>query len=394
MKRKSLLKDRRIHVIFSITLVAVMGVASITPALPKMAQVLNLTETEVGWLISIFTLPGIFLTPVTGALADQWGRKIVLVPSLFLFAIAGFAIFFVREFSHILILRAIQGMGASALGALNTTLIGDFFKGKHRPEVMGYNASVLSICTASYPLVGGLLAGIAWYYPFVLPLMAIPVGLFVIFGIKEPQIEKLPNFSRYMKEIATNIFRKEVIAIFILSLLTFVILYGAFLTYLPFLLHDTFNLSAPQIGFVLSLSSVVTAIFASQAGKLTAKYGSLNLLKIAFLFYFIVCISIPHQTNLYIFMLPILLFGAAQALNIPSLHTAVANMAPDNLRGAFMSVNGMVLRIGQTVGPLIIGIGYTIHGLTGAYYLSAAIAIIGLVVLFTMLNSQSIKGGK
>ncbi len=389
----NLLKDKRLYVIFSITLIGVLGVASITPALPKISQVFNLNKTQIGFLISAFTFPGIILTPVGGIIADRLGRKTVLIPSLFLFAISGFTIFFVRNYHYILILRVIQGIGAAPLASLNTTLIGDFFKGKLRPQAMGYNASVLSLSTASYPLVGGILAGIAWNYPFIIPLLAMPVGLFVIFGIKEPEIEKMANFRQYAKELSVSITRTEVIAVFILGILTFIILYGPFITYLPFLLDHKFGLTPPQIGLLLSLSSLTTAILASQVGKLTWKYGSLTLLKVAFILYFIVTVMMPSINSLVFFIVPILLFGSAQGLNIPSLHTTVANLAPDNQRGIFMSINGMVIRIGQTIGPLIIGIGYSLYGLFGAYYLGAIMALIGILVAFFMIgDNKKIQG--
>jgi MFS transporter, ACDE family, multidrug resistance protein len=390
MTQHKLLKDRRLYVIFSITLIGVMGVASLTPALPKISQALDLNKSEVALLISAFTFPGIFLTPVAGLFADRVGRKAVLIPSLFIFALAGFSIFFVKNFHLIIILRVIQGIGAAPLGSINTTLVGDFFKGKDRPAAMGYNASVLSLSTASYPLIGGLLAGIAWYYPFIMPLLAIPVGLIVIFGIREPKIEKVSDFNQYIKAISTSIVKKEVIGIFLLGILTFIILYGAFLTYIPFLVSQKFHLEAPQIGVLLSISSLTTAILATQVGRLTNKFGSLSLLKTAFTFYFIVSLVIPHVNHLYLFLLPILIFGSAQALNIPSLQTSLANLAPDNQRGAFMSLNGMVLRIGQTLGPLIIGIGYSIGDMSGVYYLSALVALLGLIVLFTMINAKKI----
>jgi len=391
MRKDSLLNNRKLYVIFSITLIAVMGVASITPAMPQMADALNLSETRIGLLISAFTLPGIFLTPLAGMYADRKGRKKILVPSLFIFAISGFAIFFVRNFNIILLLRVLQGVGAASLGSLNVTLIGDFFKGKQRPAAMGYNASVLSLSTASYPLIGGALAGFAWYYPFVLPLLAIPVGLFVIFGVEEPKFEVSQNLKEYLRAISKSILNKEVLAIFILSVLTFIILYGAFLTYIPFLLKHKFNLSAPGIGLMLSLSSITSAIFATQIGKLTHKFGSLFLLKTAFFLYLMVLLLVPNITSLYLFIVIVLIFGSAQALNMPSLQTVLANLAPDNQRGAFMSLNGMVLRLGQTLGPVIIGIGFTISGLSGAYYLGAFIAIVGLLVLFTMLTEEKMK---
>jgi len=391
MADNKLLKDRRLYVIFSITLIGVMGVASLTPALPKISQALELNKAEVALLISAFTFPGIFLTPVAGVLADRLGRKAVLIPSLFIFGLAGFSIFFIKTFHLIIILRVIQGIGAAPLGSINTTLVGDFFRGKDRPAAMGYNASVLSLSTASYPLIGGALAGIAWYYPFIMPLLAIPVGLFVIFGVREPKFEKVSDFKQYIKAISISIRKKEVIGIFLLGILTFIILYGAYLTYIPFLVSQRFDLEAPQIGILLSISSLTTAILATQVGKLTNKYGSLFLLKTAFIFYLIVSLVIPQVHHLYLFLIPILIFGAAQALNMPSLQTSLANLAPDNQRGAFMSLNGMNLRIGQTLGPLIIGIGYSVGEMNGVYYLSALVALLGLVVLFTMISAKKIS---
>ncbi len=386
------LKNKSLYIIFGITFIAVMGVASITPALPKVAHLLHLTKGQVALLISFFTFPGIFLSPISGILADRYGRKAVIIPSLFLFAISGFALFFVHGFHLMLVLRALQGIGAAPLGSLNTTLIGDYFTGKERPAAMGFNASVLSISTASFPVVGGFLAGITWYYPFVLPLLAIPVGLFVLFGLEEPKIEKTTNLKQYLKDISGNLAHKEVIAIFILGTLTFVILYGAFMTYIPFLLDHKFGLTSAKIGIVFALSSVTMAVVASQIGKLTLKFGSLALFKTAFVIYMLVNLIIPNINSLYFIIIPVMMFGTAQALNIPSLHTSVANIAPDAQRGAFMSLNGMVIRLGQTLGPLVIGIGYSINGMIGAYYLGAGVAAIGILVLFTMIDGEKIKG--
>lgn len=104
-----------------------MGVASITPAFPRIEQELHISEQQVGYLITIFTLPGIFLTPVLGVVADRHGRKKILVPSLLLFGVAGFLCFFMRDYHMLLLFRLLQGIGAASIGSLNVTLIGDFF---------------------------------------------------------------------------------------------------------------------------------------------------------------------------------------------------------------------------------------------------------------------------
>jgi MFS transporter, ACDE family, multidrug resistance protein len=72
-----------------------------------------------GLLITVFTLPGVFLTPVAGVLSDKFGRKTVLIPSLLLFGVAGGACALARDFELLLGLRVLQGVGAATLGATN-----------------------------------------------------------------------------------------------------------------------------------------------------------------------------------------------------------------------------------------------------------------------------------
>jgi hypothetical protein len=77
MAEKSVFKNKNLYFIFGVTLIAMMGVASITPAFPDIIRYFNISPQQVGWLIVAFTLPGIFLTPFTGILADRYGRKVV-----------------------------------------------------------------------------------------------------------------------------------------------------------------------------------------------------------------------------------------------------------------------------------------------------------------------------
>jgi len=386
LNQKKLYFDTPLLVIFSVTLMAVLGVASLTPAFPKIAQSLDLQENEVGWLISVFTLPGIFFTPVMGILADRLGRKIVLVPSLFLFAIAGFACFFTTNFELLLVFRFFQGLGSSSISSINVTLIGDIYSGKQRPQAMGYNASVLSIGTATYPFVGGLLAAIAWNMPFLLPLLAIPVGLAVIFLLHSPKPNKSQNLKQYLSSTVKSLKNKAVIGLFLISISTFIILYGAFLSYLPFLLHQKFGIESFQIGLFLSLSSLFTAFVASKLGKLITIFKQTTMLKIAFVLYALVCLLLPNIQNLYLMLLPVAFFGIAQGLNIPNLQTLLATLAPIEQRAVFMSINGMVLQIGQTLGPVFIGFIFSLSGIETAFYSAAFVAFIMLVLIFLLLN--------
>jgi ACDE family multidrug resistance protein len=139
-------------------LMAVLGTSSITPAFPAIVREFGISSGQVGLLITVFTLPGIAMTPLLGVLSDRYGRKKILVPALLLFGLAGGACAFARSFDVLLVLRFFQGMGTAALGTLNVTVIGDIYDGRERSSALGYNSSVLSVGTASYPAIGGLLA--------------------------------------------------------------------------------------------------------------------------------------------------------------------------------------------------------------------------------------------
>lgn len=156
-------------IIFGVTLMVVMGVSSISPVFPLIKEEFNVTEQQVGLLITFFNLPAIFLTPLFGVLADRYGRKKFMVPFLFLFAISGVLSGLTTNFNILLLLRAINGAGASALGALNVTLMGDLFRERERLKVIGYNETVANIGLAIYPLIGGMLAIFGWQFPFFCP---------------------------------------------------------------------------------------------------------------------------------------------------------------------------------------------------------------------------------
>jgi MFS family permease len=172
----NLWRDRNLHIVFGVTLMSVLGVASVAPVLPRLAVVFGVSPQRAGLLITSFTFPGVLLTPVAGVLADRFGRRRIMVPALWLFALAGIACAAADSFVQLLVLRALQGVGAAALGALNMVLLGDLYEGRRRAAAMGLNMSVLSVGTALYPALGGLLAELGWRWPFLLAAAAAPVA--------------------------------------------------------------------------------------------------------------------------------------------------------------------------------------------------------------------------
>ena len=378
------MQKRNLTVIFLITLIGVMGVASITPAFPSTIKHFGITPTQVTLLITIFTLPGIFLAPVVGILADRLGRKTILIPSLFLFGIAGLGCFFTKDWHILLVLRFFQGVGAASLGMLNITLIGDLYEGPRRGEIMGYNASVLSIGTATYPAVGGALALAGWQFPFLLTFLAIPTALFVIVWLKNPEPNKKQNLKEYLNRTWKNINKKTVWGLFIINILVFVVLYGAYLSYFPQMMEERMQATSLYIGLFMSGFSVVTAITSSQLKNINRLLKPKMQLYISFLLYMTSMLLLAFANQWWQLLLPIIAFGLAHGMIIPGIQTLLVGFAPISERAGFMSINGMVLRIGQTIGPVFIGLFYSL-GNTGTAFLGGALVAISMLVITFLL---------
>jgi len=193
----------------------------------------------------------VILTTFAGILADRFGRLRVLLPGLFVFAVAGAACVFATSLPVLIGLRVVQGIGASTIGSINVTLIGDLFAGRQRTAAMGFNASVLSIGTAAYPAVGGALAMIAWSAPFALALLAIPVAILAARRLHEAPQGHKANLGDYFGDVWKIVMRREVLALFFASTSIFILLYGAYVTFLPFLMAGRFGASPLGIGLLM-----------------------------------------------------------------------------------------------------------------------------------------------
>lgn len=370
-----LLRDRNLQLIFAVSLMAVLGVGSVTPAFPQLAKALKVPAQNIGLLITVFTLPTVILGPAIGIFADRLGRKKILVPSLILFGIAGAACAFVRDFNLLVFLRLLQGIGVAPLVSLGVTLIGDLYTGGQRATAMGYNASVSSVGTAMYPTIGGALAVMGWYYPFLLPLLAIPIAFLVFFFLKNPEPKSDRTLKAYLKNALKILRNRQLFGLFFASAANFIILYGAYITYVPVLINNSFQASSFTIGLLLSSVSVAIIITASQLGRLARRFSETKLIRASFVFYAVALFIIPLIHHLWLLLLPALLIGIGLGIGFPSTQTLLTALAPKEYLATVVSVNGTFYGLGQTLGPVLMGLAFGIGGISGVFYFGVGFAI-------------------
>jgi MFS family permease len=382
-KRKIYL-DTNLQIIFGITLAYIMGVSSITPAFPKIVKELNISVKDVGLLITAFSFPGILLVPFLGVIADRWGRKRIIIPFLMLFGIAGGLCFFVRDFKLLLILRLIQGIGAAPLGSLTVTIIGDLYSRKELIAAMGYNSSIRSIGSASYPAIGGALAMMGWHYPFILPVIAIPIGFLVLSTLKVPEPENELHIREHLNIVWKKLRNRQVVGLLVIGIIIFIMLFGSYMTCFPLLLGNSFAASPLIIGLIMASVSLIAAVISSQLGKINKLFSRKTILKMSFILYTLALLIIPLISQLWLFFIPVIIFGIAHGMSIPVIQALFAEAAPLKYRATFMSVSGMTFRVGQTLGPFLIGLVIGVWGIGGAFYAGAVLSVTMLIIMFRL----------
>jgi len=375
------LNARTLYTIFSITLMGVIGVNIISPALPGIRDAFGITNTEVVMLISAFTLPGIFFAPIMGILADRLGRRAVLVPCLFLFGIAGVGCAF-SDFRMMLFLRFLQGIGGSALVALSSTLIGDIYEGYERAKALGYNASVLSLGIVSFLPFGGLLAHYDWRLPFLAFSVAIPVAIAVAFLPSEIRSEE--PIRMYFSNTIFVLRNRTLLLQFLSAVVVFIILYGAFLGYFPILLKDRYNTDPFIISLFLASMNGFAAFFSSQLEYFARRMGSIKTIQIGFLCYALSMLFMPFLP-LSLLIASTFILGLGHGIVMPTLQSLILSKAPPEYRAIVMSTFGLVMKTGQTAGPVIASIVY-LYSFNAVFLVMA-----GIAGLFSLLYSSGCR---
>lgn len=389
----SIYRDKSFYIITSVTLVAIMAGTIVTPTLPTLAKVFNVSPQEIGMAMTAFLIPVAIGTPIFGVLADRIGRKQILVPSLLLFAVAGGFSSFARDFHSFLGWRFVQGIGAASLESLELTIIGDLYTGKILTAAMAFNASIIGISSTIFPIVGGTLGGISWRYPLLLSLLAFPIAFLVLMELKLPASQKDANkfnLNNYLTSTGKSISNPSVIGLMFALASLFAIQFGAFLTYIPILAGGFLGASGATIGLILASMSLSLAFVASQLGLFARKFKEITLIKISFVVCALGLSIVPFIHNVWLLFIPSILIGAATGLAFPSTQALLAGLATQDSRAGFMSVNATVQATGQALGPLLTNIAFAFWGIEGVFYSSAAFALASLV-LFNSLMSQKRK---
>jgi len=171
-------RNQILTVLFIGVLMGALDIAIVGPALPAIReQFAGINEKTLSWIFSIYVLFNLISTPIMARLSDLFGRRIIYVLDVTLFAIGSLLVAAAPSFVIVLVGRGIQGFGAGGIFPVASAVIGDTFPPEKRGSALGLIGAVFGIAFIIGPILGGLLLGLGWQWLFLINL---PVAVIVI----------------------------------------------------------------------------------------------------------------------------------------------------------------------------------------------------------------------
>src|SRR6202171_5258663 len=147
-------------------------------ALPALQTSFHATVVDVQWVVESYGLFLGALILVGGSLGDLFGRRLMFVAGVAIFALASAGCGGASNIHQLIIARSIQGVGAALLVPGSLAIISTSFDEKNRGQAIGTWSGFTAITTAIGPVLGGwLVQHASWRWAF---LINVPLAVAVL----------------------------------------------------------------------------------------------------------------------------------------------------------------------------------------------------------------------
>jgi ACDE family multidrug resistance protein len=384
MERLAPEKARALSIVYASSIALMMGVNFLQPALPALSEPFRVSDAQLSWIMTVFTAPAIVLSPIFGFVADLYGRRLLLSIGMVAFGIFGAAMAFAPSFGWLLFFRALQGVGFSAVIPLTIVLIGDLLEGDNEISGQGLKVFLDRIGYLVFPPLGGLLAMIAWYWPFVFYLLTIPVGLAAWMWMPETKGKSGGKARAYVGDILRLTRHPRLVIAFSAGFLRFFLDYG-FLTYFPLFLVRTHGISTATAGVLYVFFSIGAMVTSSQAGRIAAGRDKANILFLAFVVSGAAVVAVPFVPGVWLVGGALFFYGLANGVISPMQKSLLTQNAPAELRGGIVSFDRLIQQVSKTTSTSIVGLMLVTADLPTIFWMLGILSFVSVGLMACLL---------
>ena len=159
--------------ILLVVFIDLIGFGIIIPLLPFYAETFDASPQKVTMLMVVYSLLQFLAAPIWGALSDKYGRRIILLVTLFGSIVAYIFLAYASNLAELFCARGFAGLMAGNI-AVAQAYIADITEKEYRAKAMGMFGAAFGLGFIIGPAIGGVLAGSDPASPnvFIPPIMA------------------------------------------------------------------------------------------------------------------------------------------------------------------------------------------------------------------------------
>jgi multidrug resistance protein len=371
-----------------IMLVNALSYGTIIPLLYPYSAQFGINPIGLSLLFTSFSLFQFVATPIIGRLSDRYGRRPLLVLSIFGTCISLALFASARSIPWLFASRILDGITGGNMSVAQA-VIADSTSGKKRAEAFGMLGASYGFGFLLGPAMGGFLGEFGLSTPFWFASgLAFVAGLLTYFLLPETftisktsrqtslRNEPLFNFKRLYQALLTPFTG-------VVLLLTFLLSLGQHSFYIGFqtFTNDVLNLSVAQIGSIFTLVGIVSIVVQAKGIGLLLKWVDSKKLVIQRLLYLSTALIVVmyFSTSSWQFTVLTLLFIAVFSPVLPLLSGVLSERTKAEDQGGMMGINQSYLSLGQIFGPIIAGtIAYS--SVPSVFLGSGAILVMAILV--------------
>jgi DHA2 family multidrug resistance protein len=150
-------------------------------ALPRMQGSLSATQDQMTWVLTSYIVAAAIMTPLTGWIADRFGRKPLFLASIIGFTLASALCGMAQSLEQIVLFRVLQGLCGAALIPMSQAVLFDVYP----PAQHGRAMAIWGVGVVLGPMLGPMLGGwltddYSWRWVFYIN---VPFGILAVLGV-------------------------------------------------------------------------------------------------------------------------------------------------------------------------------------------------------------------
>ncbi len=361
-----------------------MGFGIVLPLLPFYAARFGASGTEVGLLITVYSVAQFFLAPLWGRISDRVGRRPILILGL-LGSAASYLVFAYAGTLAILFLsRIMAGIGGATVPVAQA-YITDITPPERRAGNLGLIGAAFGLGFIFGPALGGILAPIGSEAPgLAAAALCFGNGVLAFFLLPESltkgekKAKRRPPFR--LTDLGLALWDPRTSQILLLSFL-FTMAFAAMQPTFPLFGAIRFGLEEREVGYLFAFLGLISATM--QGGlvrRLVPLMGEARLIQLSGIPFIAGLIIIAFAANVGSLLWGLAFLAIGFGGTLPSIVALLSRVAPPHLQGSVLGIGQSVGSLARIIGPFLAGVVYDLQGIAWPYLGGAVVAATALLV--------------